>query len=73
MAHTDDAKFIHAVHAYGHLDEDNPEVMSVAFDLYASVEHMQNREMETERFWLYREDAIKFAEAIIASAKGQRL
>jgi len=68
--HVDDANFLHGITAYGHIDGDgSPLTMSLKCNYFESVESLKKEEMKTIKFWLYREDAIVFAEAIIKSAK----
>ncbi len=70
MDHIYDAKFLHGIHAYGQMDDHgNREIMSVELDYFESPEDAQLKDMKSAKFWMYRDDALAFAEAIIKSAK----
>jgi hypothetical protein len=72
MDHTKDAKFLHGINAYGQMDDSgNAQIMSVAFDYFDSPGQAKAGNLKTEKFWMYRDNAIAFAEAIIRSARGQ--
>jgi hypothetical protein len=53
----------------GHVDPDgSQETMSIKCT-YFEPEKVQMENLKTVKFWLYRNDAIAFAEAILKSAK----
>lgn len=66
--HIDGANFLSEITAYGHL-EANAEIMSVKLNYFVARDKDSPEDMKITKFWLYREDAIAFAEAIIRSAK----
>jgi hypothetical protein len=47
----------------------NAQIMSVAFEYFDSPEQAKAGNLKTTKFWMYRDDAVAFAEAIIRSAK----
>ena len=68
--HFDGARFLHGITAYGHdVEEGNRDVMSVKFSYLDSTENATLEDLKTAKFWMYRNDAVAFAEAIIRSAK----
>jgi len=70
MNHMDDAKFLHGVNAYGQADADgNAEIMSVEFEYFDSPEKAKAGNLKTTKFWMYRDDAVTFAKAMIRSAQ----
>jgi len=69
--HTEDANFLHGITAYGHVDPNgSQETMSIKCNYFEPAEKLQMEDMKTVKFWMYRNDAIAFAEAILKSAKG---
>jgi len=68
--HVEDANFLHGITAYGHVDPDgSQETKSIKCSYFEPAEKLEMENLKTVKFWLYRNDAIAFAEAIIKVAK----
>jgi hypothetical protein len=68
--HVDDAHFLHGIKAYGHVDpQGSLNIMSVKLNYLDAEEPIAEENLRTIKFWMYRNDAIAFAEGILRSAK----
>ena len=67
--HIDNASFLHGITSYGRIDNGNDEMMSVEFSYCETVEKLVAGEFKTMKLWMYRDDAIKYAQSIIRSAE----
>ena len=67
--HIDNASFLHGITSYGRIDNWNDEMMSVEFSYCETVEKLVTGEFKMMKLWMYRDDAIKYAQSIIRSAE----
>ena len=68
-SHQEDSAFLRGLDVYGHVDgEGKREIMSVNFKYFDADDEFKEETMRTKKFWMYRNDAIAFAQAIIQEA-----
>jgi len=67
--HVEGAYFLRGVDVYGHVDGAwSLETMSAKLTYFESQEKLQSGDSKTLKLWMFRDDAIAFAEGIMKEA-----
>jgi hypothetical protein len=69
----EDAAFLRGLDIYGHAREDeNREYMSVVLKYFDADDELKEENQKTKKLWMYRRDAIDFAQGVIEQAMRTR-